>query len=627
MTRTGHRASSGDEGSPPDPWRILWHVAPGILRQPWRLGTALVALLAGVLLRIAEPWPLQYVIDTAIAPHRAEVERTGLEWMNSNSWKLPEIAPTVLLALSAVALVLIATVRAAFDYYRTISFSWIGNQVVSDLRAKVYRHVQSLSMRFHQKSRGGDLTVRLIGDINTLKDVAISAALPLLSSGLLLLGMFAVMLLMNWRLGLMVIAVLPIFWLLTVRSSRKIHASAKKQRSREGALAAAAAESMMAVKSVQAFGAEAKFSAIFQLENARSHHEGVKTSRLTAGLERSVDVLIAIASALVLWQGGMFVIEGTLSPGELVVYLAYLKRGFKPLQDFAKYTGRLSKAMAAGQRITELLEKEPLVRDLPNAKKAPTFRGAITLENLSFHYDERKKVFENFDLKIGAGERLAIVGPSGVGKSTMLSLLLRLYDPTQGRVLIDGEDIRKWTIASLREQLSIVLQENSIFAATVRENIALGAPGATFEEIRHAAGLAMADDFIQCLPMGYETVLGERGSDLSQGQRQRIAIARARLRNSPILLLDEPTSCLDSENRNRVMNAICHVTENRTTLVVTHDVDLAMQMDRVLCMNGDGSLEIGTPSQLKVSRGGFAELIRKGTMEFTQGKPSDALPC
>ncbi|MCC6509320.1 MAG: ABC transporter ATP-binding protein, partial [Pirellulaceae bacterium] len=355
---------------------ITHYLWPGLFANPNRLMFAVSCLLVSVALRIVEPWPLQFVIDEILMPTSAVPTSAvaGSSLTSATAWN-----PERLVIICAASLVALATLRAIADYYQTVVFSQVGNQVVSDLRNRVFTHLQSLSLAFHQKSRGGDLTVRLIGDMNMLKEVTVSAALPLLSSALLLVGMFAYMIYLNWRLGLYVAGVLPLFWFLAYRKSKKIHQAASVQRRREGALAATVAESIAAVKSVQAHGAHKRFSAAFTVQNKKSLKEGVKTSRLTAGLERSVDVMIAVASALVLWQGTRFVMDGSLTAGGLVVYLTYLKRGFKPLQDFAKYTGRISKAMAAGNRITEILAQEPNIVDAPSASVAPRLGGAIEL--------------------------------------------------------------------------------------------------------------------------------------------------------------------------------------------------------------------------------------------------------
>ncbi len=571
------------------------------MRSQWRrIIAASVCLLAGVVLRILEPWPLQYVIDRILIPSTTAV----------GTHAAPSFENSLLstLTLCAVSMVLIALVRASADYYRTVAFSLVGNKVVTELRARVYQHVQNLSMDFHQKSRNGDMTVRLISDLNMLKEVAVSAALPLLSSLLLLVGMMGVMLWLNVQLGLVAVGILPAFWLVTARGSKKIHQSAKLQRKREGALAATAAEAMSAVKSVQAMAIGSRFATVFGESNSKSHKEGVKTSRLTAGLERSVDVLIAIASAIVVWQGARLVQQEVLSPGGLVVYLAYLKRGYKPLQDFAKYTGRISKGLAAGERIVELLDHEVTIKDSPQSTRAPNLRGDIEFKDVSFAYPGKLDVLLNLSFHLPCGKHLAIVGPSGVGKSTILSLLLRLYDPREGAICIQNQDIRTFTLQSLREQMSIVLQDNAVFASTVRDNIALSMTSATDKEILAAANIAMADGFIRELPVGFDTRLGERGVDLSQGQRQRLAIARAALRQSPILLLDEPTSNLDASNRAHVSAALRRVAANRTTILVTHDMDLAAQSDLVLCLVGDGQYEYGTPQQLAALGGVYCSL-------------------
>ncbi|MCA9035311.1 MAG: ABC transporter ATP-binding protein [Planctomycetaceae bacterium] len=584
--------------------KLIRLLLPGFRAQWQRVAFAVACLFLSVALRILEPWPLQYVLDNMIM----KITRTNsLALINASN---PFASVHTLLLVCAVTMIGIAVLRALSDYYRTIIFAVVGNRIVTDLRSQVYQHVQNLSLGFHQRARGGDLTIRLVGDLNMMKDVAVSAALPLISSCLLLLGMVAVMLWMNWRLGMIVLFIFPAFWFVTVRGSRKIHRSAKKQRQREGALAATAAEALSAVKSVQAMDMGNAFSEAFTSSNAKSLKDGVRTSRLTAGLERTVDVLIAVTSAVVLWRGAVFVLDGTLTPGGLVVYLAYLKRGFKPLQDFAKYTGRLSKALAASERIVELLQQRPEITESPEAITAPELTGRIRFADVRFAYGPDQMVFRNLNFDVQPGQHLAVVGPSGIGKSTLFSLMLRLFDPQQGTIYFDGHDIRHWTLTSLRRRMSVVLQDNVVFASSVRDNIAMATEDAAMEQVEEAAQIAMAEDFIRQLPDGYETVLGERGVNLSQGQRQRLAIARAALRKAPFLLLDEPTSSLDPENRAKVIASLRRVSVNRTTLLITHDMDLAAQCDVILCLCPDGTADIGTHEELLQRCESYASLCQ-----------------
>jgi ATP-binding cassette subfamily B protein len=294
----------------------------------------------------------------------------------------------------------------------------------------------------------------------------------------------------------------------------------------------------------------------------------------------------------------------------LIVFLAYLKTAFRPVRDLAKYIGRLSKATAAGERVLDLLDREPDIRDLPGARPAPALRGDVRFENVSFHYEPGRCVLKGIDVEIPAGQRVALVGPSGIGKSTLLGLVVRLYDPVQGRVLMDGQDLRDFTLASLRSQISIVLQDSLLFAASVWENIAYGVQTADKHEIEAAARLANAHQFIQNMPQGYDTVLGERGVTLSHGQRQRIAIARAAIRRSPILLLDEPTTGLDEENEASVVRALEKLAQGRTTFLITHDLRLAARADRIFYLDEGKLAEDGSPAELLVSEGRYATLLR-----------------
>src|SRR5262249_8399170 len=298
---------------------------------------------------------------------------------------------------------------------------------------------------------------------------------------------------------------------------------------------------------------EGIFDQTFSEQNKKSLSEDLKTSRLSAALRRVVEALVALATALVLWYGAWLVLRNELTPGDLLVFLVYLKTGFKSVQNFARYTGRLAKAAVASERVLDILERAPDVCDLPGAVPAPPLRGCVRFQDVSFAYHPGRYVLKHIDFEVSAGQHVALVGPSGIGKSTLVSLILRLYDPVQGRVLIDGHDIRDYTLASLRGQISVVLQDTLLFAASVTDNIAYGTPGATRGEIEAAARLANAHDFIENLPCGYETILSERGVSLSQGQRQRLAIARAAIRKAPILILDEPTTGLDEENEQAVI--------------------------------------------------------------------------
>src|SRR5437667_4625581 len=524
--------------------RLLRRFWPYVRRERRLVTASLLALYAEIGLRLLEPWPLKVVLDRVVA-HAG----SGLRLLHG-------VDPATLLMLSALAVIGVAGVRALAAYYNTVGFALVGNRVLTAVRSELYSHLQRLSLSFHTRAKSGDLIVRVIGDVGFLQDVTVTAFLPLLANALTLVGIAAVMLWLNTPLTLLALATGPLFWVCTTRLSRRIRDTARRQRQQEGAMAATAAESIGAVKVIHALSLEGSFARVFTGQSRKNLATGAYATRLAAGLERTVDLLIAVATALTLWLGARLVLRGAMTPGDLVVFLAYLRNAFRPVRDFAKYAGRLAKASAAGELVLDVLDRTPDVRDLPGAVPAPAFRGAVRFDRVSFAYEPGRPVLEEIDCEISPGQHVALVGPSGSGKSTLVSLILRLYDPTAGRVLIDGRDIREYTLASLRPTISIVLQDSILFVGTIRDNIAQGAPGASPEATEAAARLANAHGFILAQPQGYDTVVGERGVTLSNGQRQRIAVARAAIRHAPLLILDEPTTGLDGENERAVIEAL-----------------------------------------------------------------------
>jgi ATP-binding cassette subfamily B protein len=581
---------------------MLLRFWPAIRKQRVLIAGSVLSLFVAVFFRILEPWPLKFIFDQLLHSKRPG-RAPGISVLEG-------LDPLTLIIISALAIVVISGLRALADYGNTVGFALAGNRVLTEVRNEVYQHLQGLSLSFHAKSRSGDLILRVMSDVNLLKDVVVTAALPLLANVLILLSMVGVMFWLEWKLALAALVTLPLFWLCTARVTPRIQGAARNQRKREAAMAATAAETIGAIKIVHALGLEGMFAGSFSSRNQESQREDVKAARLTASLGRWVTVLNAISTALVLGYGGWLVLEQEITAGDLLVFWTYLRTAIRPMRDFAKHTGRLAKATAAGERVLELLEQTPEVRDLPGAVPAPPLQGAVRFECLSFAYERGRPVLEQIEFEVAAGRHVAAIGPSGIGKSTLANLMLRLYDPQKGRVLIDGSDIRDYTLASLRAQISIVLQDTLLFAASVRDNIAYGDPRATVEEIEAAARLANADEFITALPRGYDTVLGERGVTLSGGQRQRIAIARAAIRKAPILILDEPTAGLDEENERAVLEALERLARGRTTFFITHDLRLAARADLILYLEAGRVLERGTHTELMDTNNRYAGLYR-----------------
>ena len=595
--------------------RRFW---PYLGRERPLIVASLLALYVEIGLRLLEPWPLKVVLDRVVATARGRAfHRLPI---------LDAVDPGTVLALSALAVIVFAGLRALAAYYNTVGFALVGNRVLTTVRSELYSHLQRLSLSFHTGARSGDLIVRVTSDVGLLQDVAVTALLPLFANALTLVGMAAVMIWLNAPLTLLALATGPLFWVFTTRRSRRIRETARRQRQQEGAMAATAAESIGAVKVIHALSLEGTFARAFTGQSRKNLATGVYATRLSAGLERTVDLLIAVGTALVLWFGARLVQRGTMTPGDLIVFLAYLKNAYRPVKDFVKYTGRLAKASAAGERVLDLLDRTPDVRDLPGAVPAPALRGAVRFEGISFAYEPGRPALEQVDCEVQPGQHVALVGPSGSGKSTFVSLILRLYDPTAGRVLIDGRDIRDYTLASLRAQTSVVLQDSILFAATIRDNIAYGAPGAPPEAIEAAARVANAHAFIEALPHGYDTVVGERGVTLSSGQRQRIAIARAAIRRAPVLIFDEPTTGLDGESERAVIEALDRLAQGWTTFLITHDLRLAARADLILYLEDGRVRERGTHLELLQADGCYASLYRVQTANADRGTPPHQQP-
>ena len=579
---------------------LLKFMRPYTRRHRPLIAGSFLALFAGVLMRALEPWPLKMVIDHVILP--VVPKTTAGIWIGS-------LQPLTIVAGASIALILILGLRALSNYWQKVGFALVGNKVLTEVRGALYRHIQCLSLSFHAKAKSGDLLVRVIGDIGLLKDVAVTAFMPLIGSLLVLAMMATLMLWLNWRLALLVLLSAPLYWIPTLIFGKKIQSASRKQRRRQSAMASTVAESIGAMQVVQTLSLEETFSDQFGKQNKKDLKEGVKVKRLLAKLQGTVQVMTGISTAAVLFYGTVLVLRSELSAGELLVFLSYLKAAFKPMQDFAKYSGRMAKASAAGERVMHIFETPADVSDEADAVVAPQFNGAVSFDRVGFAYEKNQPILKDISFNIKAGQKVAIVGPSGAGKSSLIGLLSRLYDPVSGRVLIDDVDLRKVKLESLRTQISVVLQDTLLFTTSIEENIAYGAPGSSQAAIQEAAQLANIHDFIENLPEGYSTQVGERGVTLSVGQRQRIALARAALRKAPLLILDEPTSSLDKENRQAVLKALHTISAGRTTFMITHDLKEIEHADVILHIENGVLIESGNHAQLMAAAGTYAELV------------------
>lgn len=576
-------------------FRRFW---PLIRKQRWLILSSCLALFAEVAFKLLEPWPLKFVLDDVIWP--SEETSTGTTAASG--------AMTIL-ALAAIAVVVIAGLRAAVCYLRRVGFALAGSRVLSQCRGELFSHLQRLSLSFHSRKRSGDLVTRVIGDIGLLKEVTITAAMPLVAHTVALVAMFVIMLLMNWRLALVGLAILPLFGLSTKRIGGRIRQVARKQRQRSGEMGATVVEVIGSIKTVQALSLEEIHQKAFSARNKSDLREGVRAKRLAARLAGTTDVLIALASAVALFLGARLVLDKMLTVGELIVFLAYLKSAFRPMRNMAKYSGRIAKAAASAERIVEVLDTTPMIHDAPGAVEAPASITSVRFENVEFGYEPGQVALDGLSLDAARGQAIVLAGPSGAGKSTVVNLLLRLYDPRGGRVLFNGRDVRDYTVQSLRRRIAVVPQENVLFAVSIADNIAYGAPGASQEQIVAAAETAQAHEFITALPEGYDTVVGERGETLSEGQRQRIAIARAAIRQAPILILDEPTASLDNENNRLIRQALHDLAVDRISFIVAHDLSTVNDDDMVLYLERGRVVAQGTHAELLACDGPYAEMF------------------
>ncbi len=578
---------------------------------------ALVAVLGETLTDVLEPWPIKLVIDNVV-----QSKPLPARW---GPWVAALFGQNkfAILNFAVAAVLIIAVVGAVSGYVEKYLTTTVSQWVAHDLRRTLYQHIQRLSLFEHGESRTGDLIARVTSDIDAVQDFINSALLGILVNLLTLVGMIGVMIYISWRFTLIALSVAPVLFLVVYFYSRRIKKASRAVRKRESELLSGLAEVLASIHVVQAFAREDYEERRFESDSRQSVEAGLQARSMKAKLSPIVDVIVAVGTCLVLGYGARLALAGELSAGDLVLFLLYVGKTYKPLRDLSKLTNTVSKAAIGYERIQEVLEIESRVRNLPGAREAPVFKGGIEFDHVGFSYGRDVPVLKDVSLRIEPGQVAAIVGPSGTGKTTIVSLIPRFYDPVSGQVKIDGTDIRQYTLKSLRDQISFVLQDTVLFRATIWENIAYGKPDAPPEDTIRAAMLADAHEFIMSLPQGYATMVGERGVTLSGGQRQRIAIARAIVRNTPILILDEPTAGLDAVSERAVVGALDRLMEGKTSVIIAHHLHTIRHADVIFVVKDSELVEYGTHDVLLANGGPYAELYH---LQTTQGTAKTANP-
>jgi subfamily B ATP-binding cassette protein MsbA len=575
----------------------------GLLSGHWgALLLGLVAVGVETAAALLEPWPIKVVLDTVLRAKAlpAPLSRALAATVGGGSLGVLEFA--------AAAVLLIAIIGAIGSYVEKQCVTGLGQRVTHELRCRLYAHAQRLSMAYHDRKRTGDVISTVTADVDSIQSAISSGLLDTLYYTMLLVGMSALMLYLDWRFTLIALSILPALVLVVLTLTRRIKRASRDVRRREADLMSTMQEVLSSIRLVKAFGREDHERHRFEHESEKIMSTTLRARDVKAKLGPAVDLIVALGSAVVLWVGARHVLNGALTAGALVVFLLYLNKMYKPIRELSKLTDTYSRALVAFDRINRFVAIELDVPDLPGAKRAQRFRGAIALEHVSFAYSQERPTLVDVNLAIPAGSVAAIVGPTGAGKSTLINLIARFYDPQSGRVLIDGQDVRSFYQESLRERISFVLQDTLLFRGPVWQNIAYGKPEATRREIFRAAELANADAFIRELPEGYKTMVGERGVTLSGGQHRRIAIARAIIRDAPILILDEPLTGLDAASESLVLDALRQLMRGKTTITITHSLSTVQHADTIFVLDHGRLCEQGTHATLLQAGGVYAQL-------------------
>ena len=576
------------------------------LLRPHRgvLVLAFLAVLGEAGTDLLEPWPLKIVFDYVFVTKHMPAWMSGLIGGTFGPDKVS------ILHFAVLAVILIALTGALSSYFEKYLTTSVGQWVMHDLRTILYHHIQRLSLAYHDHRPTGDLISTVTADIDSIQDFISQALLGIVVNVLTLVGMLLVMFYLNWRFTLIALSITPFLFIVVYTYTRRIKQASRALRKKEGEVISVVAEVLNSIRVVKAFAREDYEEARLAQQSLENVEVALKARSLKAKLAPVVQVIVAVGTCLVLWYGVNLVLSGQLTSGSLLVFLLYLGKMYKPMRDLSKMTDTMSKAAVGYERIRAVVETEDTIRNLPGARKAPDFKGAIEFEHVYFAYESGYGTLNDINLRVEPGQLAALVGPTGAGKTTIASLIGRLYDPQKGVVKIDGEDVRRYKLKSLRRQMSFVLQETLLFRAPVWQNIAYGRPEASREEILHAAKLANADEFIREMPQQYDTMVGEKGVTLSGGQRQRIAIARAIIRNAPILILDEPTSGLDAASEELVFEALGRLMAGRTTIVIAHRLATIRRADVIFVIEHGKIAERGTHDYLLSAGGIYSNLYQ-----------------
>jgi ATP-binding cassette subfamily B protein len=555
----------------------------------------LLLSLIGICLNLLKPWPFKIIVDDFL---RAGPAMSG-------NWR-------VWIPLLCLALVAIQLLWGIINWVTNYLFVKIGLQALLKLRTDLYSYLQSLSLKYHDARRSSDSSFRVAYDSQSIQTIYNKGFTNVFSSIVTLIGTFVIMLQLDWKLTFVSLAIVPLIVGAIYLFAHRIRRESTSIQEQESAMLAQAQEGLSSIRMVHAFGREEFEVRQFHQQARQSLQANLRLTLTNVNSALVISTLMVIGTAAMYYIGALHVLAGTLTLGSLLVFSAYLLMLYQPLESLTYTAWAMEGATAGAKRCFEVLDRQDDVIDSPGAIAISSAKGAIVFKSVTFGYAEDRTVVRDIDLRIDPNQIVGLVGGTGAGKSTLLGLVPRFYDPTTGSITLDGHDLRQITKKSLRAQIAIVLQDTLLFSTTVRENIAYGRPDATEEEIIEAARRAQADDFIQQLPNGYASPVGERGGHLSVGQRQRIGIARAFLKNAPILLLDEPTSALDPVTESAIMETIKELMRGRTTLIATHRLAAIHDVDQIVVLERGRIVEKGRGPEL-VRRGGiYAKLYTSG---------------